>query len=229
MQTSRDSLGSLPARRPRLFKRANAFLAWRHGTEGHVPSDCMASLERPWHECREFSVASCLKRSPVAGGFATELRTSSASYFVAAFFLRVRTALRLAAGLRRFLPLPPYHARNRSSSASGKDRDTTTVPFGLVDIDRIFTGICSCLLLSRVPHRWAILSAKAGGQIRTALRLTKNPSRRDWLDTLLHQVIQSGGSNRLPMKSRRFGTGISSPVSVVCLGWPLRSFGLRPM
>src|SRR6266581_7472167 len=93
-----------------------------------------------------------LKKKPGSGGFATKLRTSSASYFVAAFFLRVRTALRLAAGLRRFLPLPPYHARNRSSSASGKDRDTTTVPFGLVDIDRIFTGICFCLLLKpRAP------------------------------------------------------------------------------
>jgi hypothetical protein len=60
---------------------------------------------------------------------------------MAAFFLRVRTAFRLAAGLLRFFPLPPYQARNRSSSASGKDSDTTTVPFGFVLIDRIFTGI----------------------------------------------------------------------------------------
>lgn len=34
---------------------------------------------------------------------------------------------------------------------------------------------------------------------------------------------------RLPMKSRRCGIGISNPVSVVCVGCPLRSLGLRAM
>jgi hypothetical protein len=72
-------------------------------------------------------------------------------YLVAAFFLRVRTAFRLAAGLLRYFPLPPYQARNRSSSASGKDSDTTTVPFGFVLIDRIFTGIGYHLRLEPCP------------------------------------------------------------------------------
>ena len=78
-------------------------------------------------------------------------------YFVAAFFLRVRTALRLAARLLRFLPLPLYQAKNRSSSASGNDNDTTTVPFGFVLIDRIFLALLTPSLRA-VPRRSAILA-----------------------------------------------------------------------
>src|ERR1700737_2144472 len=99
------------------------------------------------------------REKPDSGGLATELRNvERVFYLVAAFFLRVRTALRLAAGLRRLLPLPlAYHCKKWSSSESGNESFTLTVPLGAVSIDLIFTGIRSPSLVTKVSASGLIL------------------------------------------------------------------------